>query len=89
MKFVAYETCDKLIWISGESYRDLNTIRKQVIPKNNMNRAYYLHLSSWSVAAASAEETEGDGMIATEPEGGEETMTAFPWGTQESGAGLI
>ena len=40
MKFVAYETCDKLIWISGESYRDLNTIRKQVIPKNNMNRTY-------------------------------------------------
>ena len=34
------ETCEKLIWTSGEGCINKNTIRKQVIPKNNTNKVY-------------------------------------------------
>ena len=37
MKFVGYETCDKLIWTSGKGYRNTNTISKQGFQKSNMN----------------------------------------------------
>ena len=40
MEFFGYETCDKLIWTSGEDRRDTNTIRKKVIPKNNINKTF-------------------------------------------------
>ena len=33
MEFVGYETCEKLIWTSGESCRNTNTTRKQGNPK--------------------------------------------------------
>ena len=32
-EFVGYETCDKLIWTSGEGLRNTNTISKQGIKK--------------------------------------------------------
>ena len=43
----------------------------------------------WSVGSddKSDEETEEDGMPAGEVGGSEDTLTASPWGTQESGAG--
>ena len=37
MEFVGYETCEKLIWKSGEGYRNTHTISKQGIPRSNMN----------------------------------------------------
>ena len=37
MQFVGYETCDNLIWKLGEGYINKTTIRKQEIPKSNMN----------------------------------------------------
>ena len=36
-KFFGYETCENLIWTSGEGFTNTNTIRKQGIPKINMN----------------------------------------------------
>ena len=33
MDFVGYETCDRLIWTSGEGCINTNTISKQGIPK--------------------------------------------------------
>ena len=36
--FIGYETCDKLIWTSGEGCRNTNTISKQGIPKINPNK---------------------------------------------------
>ena len=38
MEFVGYETCEKLIWTSIEGCMNTNTIRKQGIPRNNMNK---------------------------------------------------
>ena len=38
MEFVGYVTRDKLILTSGEGCRNKNTIRKQVIPKININK---------------------------------------------------
>ena len=38
MGFVGYETCDKLIWTSGEGRRITNKISKQVITKTNINK---------------------------------------------------
>ena len=40
MEFVGYDTCAKLIWISGEGNRNTNAIIKQGIPKINMNMTY-------------------------------------------------
>ena len=40
MEFVGYETCDTLIWSSGEGYRNANIIIKQVIPKRNTSMDY-------------------------------------------------
>ena len=40
MEFFGYETCDILIWTSGEGWRNTNTIVKQDIPKNNMKKTY-------------------------------------------------
>ena len=37
MEFVGYETCEKLICSSGEGCRNTNTIKKQGIPKININ----------------------------------------------------
>ena len=37
MEFVGCETCDKLIWTSGDVCRNINTIIKQGIPISNMN----------------------------------------------------
>ena len=37
IEFVGYETCEKLIWKSGEGYRNTHTISKQGIPRSNMN----------------------------------------------------
>ena len=33
MKFVGYETCEKLIWTSDEGFRNTNTISKHGITK--------------------------------------------------------
>ena len=41
MGFVGYETCDKLIWKSGDGCRNTNTIIKQDITKSNMNKTYH------------------------------------------------
>ena len=40
MEFVGYKTCDKFIWTSGEGSIITNKIRKQGIPKINMNMTY-------------------------------------------------
>ena len=37
MEFVGYKLRDKLIWTSGEGFRNTSTISKQGIPKINMN----------------------------------------------------
>ena len=39
MDFVGYKICDKLIWKSSEGCRNTNTIRKQGIPKSNINKS--------------------------------------------------
>ena len=41
IEFVGYETCNKLIWTSGEGLRNTDTTRKQVINKSNMNKKYH------------------------------------------------
>ena len=38
MEFVGYDTCDKLIWTSGEGIIITNRIRKQGIPKTHINK---------------------------------------------------
>ena len=38
MKFVGYDTCDKIIWTSGEVWINTDTISKQGIPKININK---------------------------------------------------
>ena len=38
MAFVGYETCDKLIWESGEGRTITNKIRKQGISKTDINK---------------------------------------------------
>ena len=38
MGLVGYETCDKLIWTSGEVFINKNTISKQLIPKSIINK---------------------------------------------------
>ena len=38
MEFFVYETCDKLIWTSGEGSRITNEIIKQLNPKTNINK---------------------------------------------------
>ena len=40
MEFVGYGTCEKLIWTSGEGFRNKNAISKKCIPKINMNMIY-------------------------------------------------
>ena len=49
----------------------------------------YSSNKEWSVGSISDsdEETEEDEMPAGELEGSDNTLTAFPWGTQENGAG--
>ena len=37
MEFFGHEKCDKLIWTSGESCINTNTISKQDIKRSNMN----------------------------------------------------
>ena len=37
MDFVGYEKWDKLIWTSGEGFRNKNATKKQDIPKININ----------------------------------------------------
>ena len=38
MEFVGYETCEKLIWKSGEGCTNKNKTSKQGIIKNNTNK---------------------------------------------------
>ena len=40
MEFVGYGTYYKLIWKSVKGYRNTNAIRKEGIPKINMNMKY-------------------------------------------------
>ena len=40
IEFDVYDTCDRLIWISGEISRITNKISKQGIPKTNINKIY-------------------------------------------------
>ena len=40
MNFLDYETCDKLMWTSGEGLINTNTINKQGNPKWNINRTF-------------------------------------------------
>ena len=40
MDFFGYETCENLLWKSGEGYRNTNATSKKVIPKINMNMTY-------------------------------------------------
>ena len=38
MELVGYETGDKLIWTSGEGFKNTNTIIKQGIPRSNIKK---------------------------------------------------
>ena len=38
MRFVGYDTCDKLIWISGEGNRIIIKISIQGTPKTHINK---------------------------------------------------
>ena len=40
MEFVFYDTCDRLLWISGEGSRIKIKISKEVIPKTHTNKIY-------------------------------------------------
>ena len=40
MKFVGYDTCDKIIWTSGEGSININKTIKQGIPKSHINTIY-------------------------------------------------
>ena len=57
-EFVGYETCEKLIWTSGEGCRNKNITSKQVITKSSINKTStsstlgfgcYLHKDNWDI----------------------------------------
>ena len=41
MEFFGYETCDKLIWTSGEGIININKISRQGIPNTHINKVHH------------------------------------------------